>query len=240
MSSMDQRPMNSTMRKRRVRCAGFRSEPRWTETARPISTISFASGTVMLAKKTSNARGQDPACQRWDDAAEDGVLLIVEQRSRVGDRKNIRRNVQDDRRDDIGPRPREAGRLADVQGLAATRTVGHHFALVDEAVVAHSRIRLLAQQAARRAHEQTRAASRHRAVAQARLVRGRQPFVLVRLDRRGRRGVLAGRPVVGGRDERRGHVAGSSALRTGSRIHTSRGLKAEFAAASTRISAPIE
>ena len=52
------------MRYRRVRHCGRQAERHCTPSSRKASTSSLASGTTMLATKTSAARNHEPSCHR--------------------------------------------------------------------------------------------------------------------------------------------------------------------------------
>ena len=64
ISSMDQRPTNSTIRYIFVRCRGSQVEYRCTEMNSNVRARSFALGTRMLAINTMTAKCQDPDVQR--------------------------------------------------------------------------------------------------------------------------------------------------------------------------------
>jgi len=63
-SSMDQRPIFSIRRYKRVRCCGRQREPRCVVQASRLSVASFSSGTRMLAIKTMQASGHSPLVQK--------------------------------------------------------------------------------------------------------------------------------------------------------------------------------
>jgi len=64
MSSIDQRPIRSTMRYSEVRSCGRQLERRCVVMLSSASTVSFIIGTRMLATNTMIASGQSPDVQK--------------------------------------------------------------------------------------------------------------------------------------------------------------------------------
>src|SRR3569832_622333 len=60
---MDQRPMNSTIRYRRVLWYGCQDARRWIDISSSVSAISLVSGTTLLAKKIRPAINHEPLFQ---------------------------------------------------------------------------------------------------------------------------------------------------------------------------------
>src|SRR2546430_5599847 len=65
MSTMDQRPTNSTTRYSLVRSCGRHMERRCTEMRSTVRESIFAPGTRMLATNTITASGQEPEVHRY-------------------------------------------------------------------------------------------------------------------------------------------------------------------------------